>query len=90
MELSGVRRLLKTDCHETANQYLRFGWKLINQQMVDDGKITAAQKTAALSPVLDFLKNHVKSLPQGLWRCPQLILMSYPQECDDVMLERGT
>jgi hypothetical protein len=35
MNLEGARRVMETESHETANQYLRFGWKLINQYVVD-------------------------------------------------------
>jgi hypothetical protein len=35
MNLEGTRRVLETTSHETANQYLRFGWNLINQYVVE-------------------------------------------------------
>ncbi len=35
MNLHGTRRVMETTSHETANQYLRFGWNLINQYVVD-------------------------------------------------------
>ncbi len=31
MSIEGTRRVIETSSHETANQYLRFGWSLINQ-----------------------------------------------------------
>jgi hypothetical protein len=31
MNIEGTRRVIETSSHETANQYLRFGWSLINQ-----------------------------------------------------------
>ena len=34
MSIEGTRRILETTCPETANQYLRFGWTLINQCVV--------------------------------------------------------
>jgi hypothetical protein len=34
MNLEGARRVMETVSHETANQYLRFGWTLINQYVV--------------------------------------------------------
>jgi len=35
MNLEGTRHVMDTTSHETANQYLRFGWNLINQYVVD-------------------------------------------------------
>lgn len=35
MNLEGTRRVIETTNHETANQYLRFGWTLINQFVVE-------------------------------------------------------
>lgn len=35
MSIEGARRVMETTCHETANQYLRFGWSLINQYVVE-------------------------------------------------------
>ncbi len=35
MEIEGTRRVMETTSHETANQYLRFGWSLINQYVVE-------------------------------------------------------
>ena len=34
MTIEGARRVIETDSADTANQYLRFGWKLINQYTV--------------------------------------------------------
>lgn len=35
MNIDGARRVMETTCQETANQYLRFGWRLINQYVID-------------------------------------------------------
>ena len=35
MSIEGTRRVMETTSHETANQYLRFGWNLINQYVVE-------------------------------------------------------
>ena len=35
MNLDGARRVMETPSVDTANQYLRFGWKLINQHVVE-------------------------------------------------------
>jgi hypothetical protein len=35
MNIEGARRVMETTSHETANQYLRFGWSLINQYVVE-------------------------------------------------------
>lgn len=42
MNLEGARRVMETANHETANQYLRFGWSLINQYVAE---ATADQPT---------------------------------------------
>ena len=34
MNLEGARRVMETTSQEVANQYLRFGWNLINQYVV--------------------------------------------------------
>jgi len=34
MNVESARRVMETTCPDTANQYLRFGWKLINQYVV--------------------------------------------------------
>jgi hypothetical protein len=43
MDIEGTRRVMETTSHETANQYLRFGWSLINQYVVE---ATADQPSA--------------------------------------------
>ena len=35
MDIKGARRVIETSSHDTANQYLRFGWCLINQYVVE-------------------------------------------------------
>jgi hypothetical protein len=35
MNSDGARRVMETTSYETANQYLRFGWRLINQHVVE-------------------------------------------------------
>jgi hypothetical protein len=35
MSIEGARRVMETTSYETANQYLRFGWTLINQHVVE-------------------------------------------------------
>jgi len=34
MDYTGARKVLETTSWETANEYLRFGWKLINQRLI--------------------------------------------------------
>jgi hypothetical protein len=34
MDYTGARRVLETTSWETANEYMRFGWKLINQRLI--------------------------------------------------------
>lgn len=35
MAVEGARRVIETSSYETANQYLRFGWTLINQHVTE-------------------------------------------------------
>lgn len=35
MSIESARRVMETTSHDTANQYLRFGWSLINQYLVE-------------------------------------------------------
>lgn len=48
MSIEGTRRVMETTSHETANQYLRFGWSLINQYLVE----ATADQPAAVTYVL--------------------------------------
>ena len=48
MNIEGTRRVMETTSHETANQYLRFGWSLINQYVVE----ATADQPAAVTYVL--------------------------------------
>lgn len=48
MNIEGARRVMETTSHETANQYLRFGWSLINQYVVE----ATAERPAAVTYVL--------------------------------------
>jgi len=48
MSIEGTRRVMETTSHETANQYLRFGWSLINQYVVE----ATAEQPAAVTYVL--------------------------------------
>jgi hypothetical protein len=35
MNTLGARQVMETTSYETANQYIRFGWKLVNQHVVE-------------------------------------------------------
>src|SRR5262245_60634675 len=35
MEIERARRIMETSSPETVNQYLRFGWKLVNQHVLE-------------------------------------------------------
>src|SRR5689334_9528552 len=35
MSIEGTRRVMETNSADTANQYLRFGWSLINQYVIE-------------------------------------------------------
>jgi len=48
MNIEGALRVMETTSHETANQYLRFGWSLINQYVVE----ATVDRPAAVTYVL--------------------------------------
>jgi hypothetical protein len=51
MNLEGTRRVMETSSHETANQYLRFGWNLINQYVVEASEDQPATMRFVLASV---------------------------------------
>jgi hypothetical protein len=51
MNIEGTRRVMETTSHETANQYLRFGWNLINQYVVEATVNTPSAVTYVLASV---------------------------------------
>ena len=51
MSIEGTRRVMETTSHETANQYLRFGWSLINQYVVEATPDQPAAVTYVLASV---------------------------------------
>jgi hypothetical protein len=51
MNIDGARRVMETTCQETANQYLRFGWRLINQYVVDATPDTPAMMKYVLASI---------------------------------------
>jgi hypothetical protein len=51
MSNESARRVMETTCPDTANQYLRFGWKLINQYVVEATADTPAQVKYVLASV---------------------------------------
>ena len=51
MNIEGTRRVMETTSHETANQYLRFGWNLINQYVVPATADSPATVTYVLASV---------------------------------------
>jgi hypothetical protein len=51
MNIESTRRVMETTCPETANQYLRFGWSLINQYVVDATPDTPAMVKYVLASV---------------------------------------
>ena len=51
MNIEGTRRVMETTSHETANQYLRFGWSLINQYVVEATSDQPAAVTYVLASV---------------------------------------
>ncbi len=51
MSIHGARRVMETTCHETANQYLRFGWTLLNQYVIEGTPDTPAMIKYVLASV---------------------------------------
>ena len=51
MNLAGARRVMETTIQDTANQYLRFGWSLINQYVVEATADTPATVTYVLASI---------------------------------------
>lgn len=51
MNIDGARRVMETTCQETANQYLRFGWRLINQYVVEATPDTPASIRYVLASI---------------------------------------
>jgi hypothetical protein len=51
MNLEGTRRVMETTSHDTANQYLRFGWNLINQFVTEATENRPASVTYVLASV---------------------------------------
>ena len=71
MEIHGTRRVMETTCHETANQYLRFGWNLINQYVVE--------ATADQPRVVKYVLASVRRLEDTR----QIVTLSDPDEVND-------
>lgn len=51
MNLESTRRVMETTCPETANQYLRFGWSLINQYVIEATPDTPAMVKYVLASI---------------------------------------
>jgi hypothetical protein len=51
MNLAGARRVMETTSQDTANQYLRFGWSLINQYVIEATADTPATVTYVLASI---------------------------------------
>ncbi len=51
MNIEGARRVMETTCHDTANQYLRFGWRLINQYVVEATQERPSMVTYVLASI---------------------------------------
>jgi hypothetical protein len=51
MNIESTRRVMETTCPETANQYLRFGWSLINQYVVEATPDTPARVKYVLASI---------------------------------------
>lgn len=73
MTIEGTRRVMETNCHETANQYLRFGWSLINQYVVE---ATESQPRTV---------KYVLASVRRLEDTKEVILLSDPDEVNDYL-----
>ncbi len=51
MNIDGTRRVMETTSQDTANQYLRFGWRLINQYVVEATADTPSTVTYVLASI---------------------------------------
>ena len=51
MNIDGTRRVVETTSEDTANQYLRFGWRLINQYVVEATADAPANTAPAMAPL---------------------------------------
>jgi len=71
MSLEGARRVMETSSAETANQYLRFGWKLINQFVIP--------ATADAPSVV----NYVLASLRGLEDTKQVLSLSDPHAVNE-------
>lgn len=73
MGIEGTRRVMETTCHETANQYLRFGWSLINQYVVE---ATESQQRAV---------KYVLASVRRLEDTKEIILLTEPDEVNEYL-----
>ncbi|HEV3138769.1 MAG TPA: hypothetical protein VGZ26_12715 [Pirellulales bacterium] len=73
MNLEGTRRVFETTSHETANQYLRFGWNLINQYVTEAAQDRPASVTYVLASV------------RRLEDTRELLALSDPEEVNDYL-----
>jgi hypothetical protein len=51
MNIDGTRRVMETTSQDTANQYLRFGWRLINQYVIEATADAPATVTYVLASI---------------------------------------
>jgi hypothetical protein len=73
MNIEGTRRVMETTSHDTANQYLRFGWSLINQYVVE---ATADQPSAV---------KYVLASVRRLEDTRQVIALSDPDDVNEYL-----
>jgi len=73
MNLEGARRVMETTSYETANQYLRFGWNLINQHVVE----ATADQPAMIKYVLASVRR--------LEDTRQVIVVTDPREANEYL-----
>src|SRR5436190_1174436 len=78
MNLEGARRVMETTSVDTANQYLRFGWKLINQY------VTPA------APGSPAIVNYVLASLRNLEDTKQIITLTDPDQVNEHLKEGWT
>lgn len=73
MNIIGTQRIMETTSPETANHYLRFGWKLINQYTVPATEDTPERVTYIMAAV------------SGLEDTRRILILSDGEEANDYL-----
>ena len=73
MNLEGARRVMETTSVDTANQYLRFGWKVINQYV------------APAAPGSPAVVNYVLASLRSLEDTKQVVTLTEPDQVNEYL-----